>query len=65
MKKLISFTFVFLSVPRKRILKALKSEFLESKEIYYLMRIRAKTLKAINKLQHLLSILDKILNKFS
>lgn len=65
MKKLLPFTFVFLSVPRKKILKALKSDVLKNKEICNLMRLHKKTQKAIYRLQHLSTVLDRILNKFS
>ena len=61
--KLLSFKSIFLKVPRKKILKSLKKDSIDSKEFGFYMHLRTKTQKSIYKAQHLLSILERLLRK--
>lgn len=63
MVKLLSFKFVYLRIPRKKILKNLDKHSINIKDHYKYSKLHTKTEQAIYKLQHLSSILERLMLK--
>jgi len=61
--KFLSFKSVFFRIPKKKILKALKKDSINSKEYGFFMRLHTKTEKSIFKLRNLSTILERVLRK--
>lgn len=62
-EKRVSFTSIFLKVPRKKIIKALKKDSIDSKEYGFFFSLHTKTQKITNKSEHLRTVLECLLRK--
>lgn len=64
MPTLLSFNYILIKIPRKRILESLRKERITNREFHRYKKLQLEIDKKYNQMLHLQSVLERVLNKF-